>query len=122
MRLKASKISTLRTWALLAVFGGMGLMVFGTSGILMFGQVGKIIAGIFMVFGLIACMASMIIYFWVGMLSTNAPVIDCPECGKRTKMLGQTDRCMYCHTILTWDPSLATTGTETSEQTAPQAK
>ena len=51
MRLKASKISTLRTWALLAVFGGMGLMVFGTSGILMFGQVGKIIAGIFMVFG-----------------------------------------------------------------------
>ncbi|MBN2982643.1 MULTISPECIES: DUF2614 family zinc ribbon-containing protein [Cohnella] len=121
MKMKASKITTLRTWALLAVFIGLGLMVFGTSGILMFGQVGKIIAGIFMVFGLIACMASMIVYFWVGMLSTNAPVIECPECGKRTKVLGQTDRCMYCHTILTWDPAQATSGVEAREQPASQA-
>jgi len=49
------------------------------------------------------------VYFWVGMLSTNAPVLECPECGKRTKMLGETDRCMYCHTILTWNPDLANT-------------
>lgn len=108
MKWKASKISTLRTWALLLILVGMGLMVFGTGGILLFGGViGKVIAGIFMVFGMISCFVSMGIYFWVGMLSTSAPVLDCPECGKRTKMLGSTDRCMYCHTILTVDPSLA---------------
>ncbi|MBB6731840.1 YgzB family protein [Cohnella zeiphila] len=110
MKFRASKISTMRTWGLLLVFGGMGLMVLGTSGIILFGQIGKIIAAIFMVFGLLTCAASMIIYFWVGMLSTSAPVIECPECGKRTKMLGKTDRCMYCHTILTWDPDEAREG------------
>ncbi|MFC4601936.1 DUF2614 family zinc ribbon-containing protein [Cohnella hongkongensis] len=108
MKWKASKISTMRTWALLLVFIGMGVMVFGTSGILMFGEVGKIIAAVFMVLGIISCFISMGIYFYVGMLSTSAPVLDCPECGKRTKMLGTTDRCMYCHTILTWDPDQAT--------------
>lgn len=106
--MKASKISTMRTWGLLLVLGGMGLMVLGTSGIILFGEVGKIIAAVFMVIGILTCGASMFIYFWVGMLSTSAPVIDCPECGKRTKMLGKTDRCMYCHTILTWDPAQAT--------------
>jgi len=110
MKFRASKISTMRTWGLLLVFGGMGLMVLGTSGIILLGEVGKIIAGIFMVLGLLTCAASMVIYFWVGMLSTSAPVVDCPECGKRTKMLGKTDRCMYCHTILTWDPNEARDG------------
>ena len=107
MKWKASKISTMRTWGLLLVLLGMGLMVLGTSGILMFGEKGKIIAAIFMVIGMISTFASMGVYFWVGMLSTSAPVLECPECGKRTKMLGTTDRCMYCHTILTWDPALA---------------
>ncbi len=108
MKWKASKISTMRTWGLLLVLVGMGIMIFGTSGILLFGEVGKIIAAVFMVFGIIACFVSMGIYFWVGMLSTSAPVIECPECNKRTKMLGTTDRCMYCHTILTLDPTKAT--------------
>ncbi|MFC5704415.1 DUF2614 family zinc ribbon-containing protein [Cohnella faecalis] len=124
MKWKASKISTLRTWALLLTLVGMGLMVFGTGGILLFGGVvGKIIAGIFMVFGMISCFASMAIYFWVGMLSTSAPVLDCPECGKRTKMLGTTDRCMYCHTILTVDPTHAPTlGDDERTAAAPAAE
>jgi hypothetical protein len=109
MKWKASKISTMRTWGLLLVMIGLGLMVFGTSGILLFGgSIGKIIAAVFMVFGMISTFISMGVYFWVGMLSTSAPVIECPECGKRTKMLGTTDRCMYCHTILTKDASQAT--------------
>lgn len=111
MKWKASKISTMRTWGLLLVLVGMGIMIFGTSGILLFGEVGKIIAAVFMVFGIISCFVSMGIYFWVGMLSTSAPVIECPECSKRTKMLGTTDRCMYCHTILTLDPTKATENT-----------
>ncbi|WP_027085647.1 DUF2614 family zinc ribbon-containing protein [Cohnella panacarvi] len=120
MKWKASKISTMRTWGLLLVLLGMGIMVFGTSGILLFGNVGKIIAAVFMVLGMISCFASMGIYFYVGMLSTSAPVLDCPECGKKTKMLGRTDRCMYCHTILTWDPAYAADGhDEDSEPASP---
>jgi len=110
MKLKASKISTMRTWALLLMLIGLGLCVFGTGGIIVFGhQVGKIIAGVFMALGIIACLTSIGFYFWLGMLTTSAPVIQCPECGKNTKMLGETDRCMYCHTILTWNPAHANT-------------
>jgi len=121
MKWKASKISTLRTWGLLLVMLGLGLCVFGTVGIIMFGQAGKIIAGIFMVIGIIACLFSMGVYFWVGTVSTNAPVIACPECGKNTKMLGETDRCMYCHTILTWNPDKATSKAAEPETPDPSA-
>jgi len=85
--------------------GGMLLMIVGLAGIVFdWGTAGRIIAVIFMIFGMISMMVSMGIYFWAGMLSTSATVIDCPECGRRTKMLGKTDRCMFCKTILTVDP------------------
>ncbi|KRF19836.1 hypothetical protein ASG93_31750 [Paenibacillus sp. Soil787] len=85
--------------------GGMLLMIIGLAGIVFdWGKVGRIIAVIFMIIGMISMMVSMGIYFWAGMLSTSATVIDCPECGRRTKMLGKTDRCMFCKTILTVDP------------------
>jgi len=108
MKWKASKITTMRTLGLGLMLLGLGVMVLGTGGILLFGDPGKIIAAVFLVIGLIACLASTAVYFWAGMISTGAPVVECPECGKRTKMLGKMDRCMYCHTILTTDPALAT--------------
>jgi hypothetical protein len=69
---------------------------------------GRIIAVVFMIIGMLAMLVSMGIYFWAGMLSTSATVIDCPECGQRTKILGKTDRCMFCKTMLTLDPELET--------------
>ncbi|MNY58487.1 hypothetical protein D3C86_1948270 [compost metagenome] len=57
--------------------------------------------------GLISMMGSLGIYFWAGMLSTTAVQLECPECHKLTKMLGKTDRCMFCKTILTLDPTKA---------------
>ncbi len=107
MRLKTSKISAFRLWALLLTLGGMGLMILGTAGIVMWGRQGQIIVVIFMVLGLISMMASMAIYFWAGMMSTSTISLECPECGKTTKMLGRTDRCMFCRTILTFDPEYA---------------
>jgi hypothetical protein len=87
--------------------GGMLLMIIGLAGVVFnWGTVGKIIAIIFMVLGMIGMLVSMGIYFWAGMLSTSATALDCPECGKRTKILGKTDRCMFCKTILTLDPEL----------------
>jgi len=108
VKLKSAKINEFRTWGLLLTMGGLGLMILGTGGIVVFGQnAGKIVAGIFLVIGTIAMVASLFVYFWAGMMSTNTMSIECPECGKRTKMIGKTDRCMFCHTILTFDPQYA---------------
>jgi len=105
VRFRSSKVNEFRLWGLLLTMGGMLLMIVGLAGIVFdWGTAGKIIAVIFMVIGMIGMLLSMGVYFWAGMLSTSATVIDCPECGRRTKMLGKTDRCMFCKTILTLDP------------------
>ncbi|MBD0384280.1 DUF2614 family zinc ribbon-containing protein [Paenibacillus sedimenti] len=105
MRLKSSKVNEFRLWGLAMTMGGMLLMIIGLAGIVFdWGKAGRIMAVIFMIIGMISMMISMGIYFWAGMLSTTATVLDCPECGRRTKMLGKTDRCMFCKTILTVDP------------------
>ncbi|BFH65254.1 MULTISPECIES: YgzB family protein [Paenibacillus] len=108
MIFKTAKIVAFRTWGLLLTILGMGLMVLGTAGIVFWGQAGKIVAGIGLVVGLIAMMGSLGIYFWAGMLSTSVKQIECPECHKPTKMLGKTDRCMFCRTMLTTDLRQAT--------------
>ncbi|SDX43920.1 YgzB family protein [Paenibacillus sp. CF384] len=121
---KSSKINEFRLWGLLFTLFGMGLMILGTAGIVFWGQAGKVFAGIFMVIGMIAMLASVGVYFWAGMLSTSAVILVCPECGRHTKMLGKTDRCMYCKTKLTLDPSQATDLDDTEEKeeiTQPQA-
>ncbi|WP_433944073.1 DUF2614 family zinc ribbon-containing protein [Paenibacillus sp. SN-8-1] len=107
MLFKSSKINEFRLWGLLLTMLGMGLMVLGTAGIVFWGHSGRIVAAIGLVVGLISMMGSLGIYFWAGMLSTTAVQLECPECHKLTKMLGKTDRCMFCKTILTLDPSKA---------------
>jgi hypothetical protein len=117
MMFRSAKINSFRTWGLLLTMIGMGLMILGTAGIVFWGQAGKIVAGIGLVIGLIAMVGSMGIYFWAGMLSTSAVQVQCPQCGKYTKVLGKTDRCMFCKTILTMDPTIATiTADELEEQ------
>jgi hypothetical protein len=109
MLFKSAKINEFRLWGLLLTMVGMGLMIAGTAGIVFWGgQAGKIFAGIFMVIGMIALMLSMGTYFWAGMMSTSATILVCPECNKATKILGKTDRCMFCRTKLTLDPNEAT--------------
>lgn len=116
MFFKSSKINEFRLWGLLLTMLGMGLMVLGTAGIVFWGQSGKVVAAIGLAIGLIAMLASLAIYFWAGMLSTSAVQLECPECHKLTKMLGKTDRCMFCKTILTLDPAQATITAEQLEQ------
>lgn len=108
MKLKSAKINEFRTWGLLLTMCGLGAMILGTGGIVVFGnQVGRIIAYLFLVIGTIAIVGSLFVYFWAGMMSTSTVQIACPECGKLTKMIGKTDRCMFCHTILTFDEKYA---------------
>jgi len=105
---KTSKINEFRLWGLLLTLAGMGLMILGLAGIVFdWGSVGKVIAAAFATIGMISMLGSVVVYFSAGMLSTSAVTIECPECGKMTKMLGKTDRCMFCKTILTFDPALA---------------
>lgn len=106
---KSAKINEFRLWGLVFTLVGMGVMILGTAGIVFWGQAGKIIAAIFMVLGMISLLISVAVYFWAGMMSTSATMLQCPECSRPTKMLGKTDRCMYCKTILTLDPAQATT-------------
>lgn len=111
MRFRSSKVNEFRLWGLVMTMGGMLLMIIGLAGVVFdWGQAGRVIAVIFMIIGMISVLVSMGIYFWAGMLSTSATVIDCPECGRRTKMLGKTDRCMFCKTILTIDPQYEPVG------------
>jgi hypothetical protein len=103
----ASKINKFRTVALLLIFLGIGVMYFGfiwPSAMLLF-----------FLFGLLTIGGSVVIYFWVGMLSTQAVPVECPECNRTTKMLGKTDRCMYCNAWLSFDPKLATDGEANNE-------
>lgn len=121
---KSAKINEFRLWGMIFTLVGMGVMILGTGGILLFGNVGKIIAAFFLVIGLIALLVSVAIYFWAGMMSTSATMLQCPECNKQTKMLGKTDRCMFCKTILTLDPDAATTNATnlSAETTSEQAR
>jgi len=105
---KSAKINEFRLWGLVFTLVGMGVMILGTAGIVFWGQAGKIIAAIFMVIGMISLLISVAVYFWAGMMSTSATMLQCPECARPTKMLGKTDRCMYCKTMLTLDPAQAT--------------
>lgn len=124
MFFKSSKINEFRLWGLLLTMLGMGLMVLGTAGIVFWGQSGKIVAGIGLVIGLISMLGSLAVYFGAGMLSTSAVQLECPECHKLTKMLGKTDRCMFCKTMLTLDPAKANITADQLEQqgTATTAK
>lgn len=114
---RSSKINEFRTWGLLLTMIGMGTMILGTAGIVFLGgAIGKLIAGIFLVIGMIVLLGSVAIYFWAGMMSTSAVIIQCPECNKPTKMIGKTDRCMFCNTILTYDPRYAPVESDSSDE------
>jgi Zn-dependent protease with chaperone function len=96
-----SKINKIRTFALSLIFIGFIVMYGG-----IFFRNHPLIMTIFMILGLLFIIASTIVYFWIGMLSTKAVQVVCPNCNKPTKMLGRVDMCMYCREPLTLDPAL----------------
>ncbi|WP_100403397.1 YgzB family protein [Bacillus sp. FJAT-42315] len=97
----SSKINRIRTFALSLIFIGFIIMYVG-----IFFRQSPLIMTIFMLLGLLCIIASTVVYFWIGMLSTKAVQVMCPSCGKPTKVLGRVDMCMYCKEPLTLDQSL----------------
>lgn len=97
----SSKINKIRTFALSLIFIGFIVMYGG-----IFFRNSPILMTIFMLLGLLFIIASTVVYFWIGMLSTKTVQVTCPQCGKITKILGRVDMCMYCNEPLTLDPTL----------------
>ncbi|MCM3124522.1 YgzB family protein [Mesobacillus sp. AQ2] len=105
----SSKINKIRTFALSLIFIGFIVMYAG-----IFFRSSFVVMTIFMILGLLFIIASTVVYFWIGLLSTKTVQVVCPNCGKQTKMLGRVDICMYCNEPLTLDASLE--GKEFDEQ------
>lgn len=97
----SSKINKIRSFALGLIFIGFFVMYLG-----IFFRESPILMTIFMLLGLLSIIASTVVYFWIGMLSTRTVQVVCPNCKKTTKILGRVDLCMYCNEPLTLDPNL----------------
>ncbi|OIJ14292.1 hypothetical protein BKP35_06930 [Anaerobacillus arseniciselenatis] len=97
----SSKINKLRTIALALVFIGIFIMYGG-----LFLQASPLFMTLLMIIGFLCIILSTVVYFWVGMISTKTVQVVCPSCGKKTKMLGRVDACMYCNEPLTLDKQL----------------
>lgn len=102
MGINSSKINKIRTFALSLVFLGFAIMYLG----IVF-KSHPLLMTIFMVLGILSIGASMVVYFWIGMLSTKMVQVICPSCCKPTKVLGRVDICMHCNEALTVDKQLA---------------
>ncbi len=100
-KLYSSKINKIRTFALSLIFIGFIVMYIG-----IFFQENVWVTSIFMILGLLFIVASTVVYFWIGMLSTKAVHVTCPSCEKPTKILGRVDICMHCNEPLTLDRGL----------------
>ncbi|MFE8698696.1 YgzB family protein [Cytobacillus sp. FJAT-53684] len=97
----SSKINKIRSFALALIFIGFLVMYVG-----IFFKESPILMTIFMFLGFLFMIASVVVYFWIGMLSTKTVQVVCPNCGKHTKILGRVDMCMYCSEPLTLDKNL----------------
>jgi hypothetical protein len=97
----SSKINKIRSFALGLIFVGFIVMYIG-----IYFRTSPLIMTIFMILGLLFIIASTVVYFWIGMLSTKTIQVRCPSCGKPTKMLGRVDMCMHCREPLTLDQTL----------------
>lgn len=98
---QSSKINKIRTFALSLVFVGFVIMYLG-----IFFRNEVWLMTIFMVLGFFAIVASTIVYFWIGLLSTRTVQVRCPSCQKPTKILGRVDICMHCNQPITLDKTL----------------
>ena len=96
-----NKINRIRSFALSLIFIGVVIMYIG-----IFFRSNEIVMLIFMTLGFLSIIASTVVYAWIGTLSTRAVQIQCPSCGRHTKMLGRVDMCGHCREPLTLDPSL----------------
>ncbi|WP_019123809.1 DUF2614 family zinc ribbon-containing protein [Brevibacillus massiliensis] len=95
---RISKIKRLRTWGNWGMGISMVLMFASLAVFLGFrGQLfAHILLTIALLIGFILMMGSTVLFMISGMVSMTTPQVECPTCGKVTKMLGKEDACMFC--------------------------
>src|SRR5699024_6221741 len=91
----------IRGFALILIFVGIFVMY----GAILARKIPWLMFGFF-ILGMLFILLSVVVYFWIGTLSTRAIPIICPNCGQPTKMLGRVDACMHCSEPLTLDKEL----------------
>ena len=96
-----NKINRIRTFALALIFIGIVIMYVG-----IYFRNHPIVMLIFMLLGALAIVGSTGVYAWIGLLSMKTVPVQCPSCGRHTKMLGRVDMCMHCREPLTMDSNL----------------
>lgn len=101
MKRYSNKINKIRSFALALIFIGFVVM-YGA----IFFRENQMLVLFFMSLGLICIFGSVVVYGWIGMLSTRAVLVECPNCNKWTKVLGRVDICTHCNEALTLDPEL----------------
>ncbi|HLS60784.1 MAG TPA: YgzB family protein [Virgibacillus sp.] len=97
----SSKINKIRSFALILVFVGIAIMYGG----LLAKKIEWLMLTLFII-GVLFILLSAVVYFWIGLLSTKAIPIVCPNCERPTKMMGRVDACMHCKQSLTLDKDL----------------
>ncbi|RKQ31415.1 YgzB family protein [Oceanobacillus halophilus] len=97
----SSKINKIRSFALILIFAGILIMYGG----ILFKDTEWLML-IFFALGVLSIGFSLVVYVWIGTLSLRAVPVECPNCGKPTKMLGRVDACMHCKQPLTLDKNL----------------
>jgi hypothetical protein len=97
---RLSKIKRLRSWGNWGMGIGIVLMYVGYA--FFAGYLGTwlkdsyVFMTIMLIIGFMLTMGSTVLFMISGMVSTSAPQVECPACGKVTKMLGKEDACMFC--------------------------
>lgn len=89
------KLVRLRNLALGLIFGAFILMYLG--------MFVRALLPFFFILGLLMMIVSIGIYFRMGAISMRIPQVQCPNCGKNTKILGREDGCMFCRTPIQID-------------------
>ncbi|MBP1948093.1 YgzB family protein [Virgibacillus litoralis] len=97
----SSKINKIRSFALIQIFIGFAFMYGG----ILTKKIEWLMVTFFII-GVLFVIFSCVVYFWIGLLSTKAVPIICPNCENPTKMLGRVDACMHCKEPLTLDKEL----------------
>ncbi|NGQ97356.1 hypothetical protein G3578_19645 [Brevibacillus sp. SYP-B805] len=97
---RISKIKRLRTWANWNIGLGILLMYIGYA--FFAGYLGSFLEKnylfmtILLIIGFFMTMVATVLFMISGMISMTAPQVECPSCGKVTKMFGKEDACMFC--------------------------
>ncbi|MBE3555054.1 MAG: hypothetical protein IMW85_08740 [Thermicanus sp.] len=106
----SGKLNKLRTYSMIALIAGVGIMYLA----ILVKQI-PILMALLMLVGFLVVILSASSYFWIGLLSSRAVLVQCPTCGKTTKMLGKNDECMFCKQKLTLDPAFQNRDQEVHE-------